>query len=793
MRRFVPALALLLVAVHAPAAHAQQNGFDLSIHNIMRGPELYGREPQNVHWSADGKYLYFQWNAPGTAWYEPLKPYRIRAQAGASPEALPESQQDSLAPLVADGDYSRDRMRKVVAWEGDLYLVEMRTGAVRRLTETGSFEGAATISADGRTVYYSRDNNVYSLDLSGGLLRQLTDIRQGAAPIDSARLGQRGGLQNTQQELFDVLRIRARLDSIARADRKYHEGLRPTPLYIATNERVVGLSISSSGRTLLVNTAIPSQGARETEVPQYVTSSGYTEPLRGRTKVGDAQSSGRVALVSLPSGTAKWLKLNPTDSTKPPSTALVLGWSPVAEQALVWTASPDYKARAVVRVDADGHLTTIDVLRDTAWVATGRGGSNLPCFTCGGWADNGARIYFTSEADGYNHLYTTDANGGDRRQLTKGKWEVTDVALSPDEKTFWLHASEAGPFDLHFYSLPVAGGSLTRLTNTSGMHQVTMSPDGQTMADVYSAANKPPELYIAKPGASSETQLTTSTTAEFRSYNWIAPAIVRVPASDGVQVPARIYRPEQFGAKANGAAVIFVHGAGYLHNVHNYWSSYSHEYMFNHLLASKGYVVIDVDYRGSGGYGRDWRTAIYRHMGGRDLGDEVDASKYLQKEFGIDPERIGIYGGSYGGFMTLMALFTAPKSFGAGAALRSVTDWAHYNHQYTAQILNTPQADSISYRQSSPIYFAQGLEDPLLMLHGMVDVNVHFQDIVRLTQRLIELGKTDWWLAPYPVEDHGFVRPDSWTDEYRRIYELFERTIGPNRLPNKGSFLGTSR
>ena len=199
--------------------------------------------------------------------------------------------------------------------------------------------------------------------------------------------------------------------------------------------------------------------------------------------------------------------------------------------------------------------------------------------------------------------------------------------------------------------------------------------------------------------------------------------------------------------------------------------------MFNQYLASKGYVVLDMDYRASAGYGRDWRTAIYRWMGGRDLQDEVDGSKYLQKEFGIDPERIGMYGGSYGGFMTLMALFTAPKSFGAGAALRPVTDWAHYNHGYTARILNSPDTDTLAYRRSSPIFFAEGLEDPLVILHGMVDTNVHFEDSVRLTQRLIELGKKGWSLAPYPVEDHGFVRPDSWTDEYTRIFDLFESTI----------------
>jgi len=251
-----------------------------------------------------------------------------------------------------------------------------------------------------------------------------------------------------------------------------------------------------------------------------------------------------------------------------------------------------------------------------------------------------------------------------------------------------------------------------------------------------------------------------------------------------VQVAAHIYRPEDMRAQSNGAAVIFVHGAGYLHNVGNFWSEYPREYMFNQFLASKGYTVLDLDYRASSGYGRDWRTAIYRHMGGRDLQDQVDASKYLQSQFRIDPERIGIYGGSYGGFITLFALFTQPQHFGAGAALRSVTDWNFYNHGYTSNILNIPQSDTVAYRRSSPIYFAEGLKDPLVILHGMVDTNVLFQDVVRLTQRLIELGKTDWELAVYPVEDHAFLRPSSWADEYRRIFEIFEKNL-PSRVPAK--------
>jgi dipeptidyl aminopeptidase/acylaminoacyl peptidase len=187
--------------------------------------------------------------------------------------------------------------------------------------------------------------------------------------------------------------------------------------------------------------------------------------------------------------------------------------------------------------------------------------------------------------------------------------------------------------------------------------------------------------------------------------------------------------------------------------------------------------VLDIDYRGSKGYGRDWRTAIYRHMGGTDLDDQLDAAKWLVSAQGVDAKRIGIYGGSYGGFITLMAMFTQPDVFAAGAALRPVSDWANYNQQYTGNILNQPQSDDEAYRQSSPIYFANGLKGRLLIAHGMVDTNVHFVDTVRLVQKLIELRKDNWELAVYPVEDHGFREPSSWADEYKRIFHLFETTL----------------
>jgi dipeptidyl aminopeptidase/acylaminoacyl peptidase len=770
---------VLSLGAQQPAARPAppRSSFDFSIKGIMRGHEMVGRTPSDVRWSADSRWIYFSWNPPGTEERAPLQSYRVRAEAGAVPESLTVAQMDSAGPLAALGDLSANNTMRTAEWNGDIFVVTLRTGALRRLTSTVARETDPHFDREARHVFFVRDNNAFSFDLATGEEKQLTDIRPGPKPKEDEKpTPQRAYLEAQQRELLGAVRDEIHLDSLEKREKAQLDSLGPRTLWLRKDETVSTISVSPAGNALLLATTIPAgDGQRVSEIPHFVTKSGYTEEKKSREKVGDVQDGGRIAYIPVTRGEPKWLTLFPGDTANAPGLAQVNGWSDDGTKALVFAVSFDWKRRYIYTVGAKGALTALDTLRDSAWV-------DGPALGEAGWLDGGRRIWFVSEADGYAHLYTMSASGGDRKQLTSGKWEVDDVAISNDRRSFYLHTSEASPFEQQFYRVPVTGGARTQITRTSGGHTVVPSPNELLLADVYSTSNRPPELYVMRnqPGAK-EARLTLSPTAEWLSFNWLVPDIVMIPASDGVQVPARIYRPKDMSAQANGAAVIFVHGAGYLHNVNHYWSYYFREYMFNQYLASRGYVVIDIDYRGSAGYGRDWRTAIYRHMGGRDLQDEVDGSKYLHDRFGIDPKRIGIYGGSYGGFMTLMALFTESPHFGAGAAIRSVTDWAHYNHGYTSRILNTPTQDSVAYRQSSPIYFAEGLRDPLLMLHGMVDDNVHFEDIVRLTQRLIELGKTNWDLAVYPVERHDFVRTTSWQDEYRRIYELFDRTIGHPR------------
>jgi dipeptidyl aminopeptidase/acylaminoacyl peptidase len=339
-----------------------------------------------------------------------------------------------------------------------------------------------------------------------------------------------------------------------------------------------------------------------------------------------------------------------------------------------------------------------------------------------------------------------------------------------------LVANRSHPGIHNVYQLNLATGQLDQQTQLTGRTDFHLSPDETQLLLTHSSRLAPPELFLqATTPNAKPVQLTHTASDAFLTQAWRQPEIIAIPSSHGDQpIYARVYQPTSDVQAGKRRAVVFNHGAGYLQNAHFGWSSYFREFMFHSLLVEQGYVVLDMDYRASAGYGRDWRTAIYRDMGQPEVEDLRDGIDWLVENAEVDRQRIGTYGGSYGGFLTFMAMFKAPELFKAGAALRPVSDWAHYNQGYTSNILNTPDIDPIAYRRSSPIFFAQGLQQPLLINAPMVDSNVFFQDTVRLVQRLIELEKENFETAIYPVESHGFVQPSSWLDEYRRIYKLFD-------------------
>jgi dipeptidyl aminopeptidase/acylaminoacyl peptidase len=765
----------------------------LTIEKIMQGEKFTGFSPSEMQWSPTGTRLYFNWNPE----MEPVSPLFVISVNNIKPQRVSTDEKKSLPSFT--GTYNRNRTKMVYSKDGDLFILDLKSGSTRQITSTLAMENNPVFSKNEDKVIYAGGNNLFSWDIASGSIAQLTDLRQGnerreETPFASPR---ERVLHNNEMYLIRVLAERKRTRDLEEKEAKALEPKRPKVIYTGSGmARSLKLSPDNNYLTWL---SMPQGDEKTTIVPSYVTESGYTEEIRSRSKVGSNISvSSELTIYDIRRDTTYKVKTDDipglTDvpsylsdypdkkkgpevkPDKPVKRGIMINdplWSDDGSFAVVEIYSNDNKDRWLMLLDPDtGSLKLLDRQHDEAWI----GGPGIGYRGTMGWLGDNKSLYFQSEETGYSHLYTIDVTSGTKKAWTSGKFEVSGLALSNDKKYWYFISNEADPGINELYRLSVKDGTKTRLTNFEGGVEAELSPDEKYFALRVSKSNSPWELYLLENKEKAvPVKITESTAPAFRSYNWRVPEYVKIPATDGAQVPARLYRPAS--PLKNGPAVIFVHGAGYLQNAHRWWSSYYHEYMFHNFLVDNGYTVLDIDYRGSAGYGRDWRTAIYRYMGGKDLDDQVDGARYLVQQCQVDPARIGIYGGSYGGFITLMAMFTKPGVFAAGAGLRSVTDWAHYNHGYTSDILNTPAADSLAYVKSSPIYYAEGLKGALLMCHGMVDDNVHFQDIVRLSQRLIELGKENWELAVYPLESHGFVEPSSWTDEYKRIFKLFEENL----------------
>ena len=642
----------------------------------------------------------------------------------------------------------------IASWKGDLFLTQ--GAAPGRATRTE--EAETNVRWLGAKRYaYQIGHKVYVKDLRSGVVRQKASI----LPQDPEK--STTDFQSQQQDrLFPVLKER----EDARKRRQREQGI--AKLRIGKERQLIMAELSNDEDLLLVVHAKKSKGKRD-QMPHFVTRDGFVKTTKLGYKVGRAPLDHQLSVYNLKTGQRADIGLNalPAKTDKKKIWVEATQWSRSGRLALS-VFSHDYEERWLLEIDLKtAKATLIEHLHDDAWHSWDHNEF--------GWTPDGKKLWYLSEKTGFAHLYLW--NGQTNQALTKGKYEVSSVHPSPDGKWFYYRANAQRPSRYDVYRVDTSGQAV-QVSNLGGQTAFDLAPDGKNLVLLHSKTAVPPEVFIqsSKPGAQAKA-ITRLASREFLKQDWTLPQIVQVPSTHHDKtIPAKLYLPPA-GVRSNGAAVVFIHGAGYLQNSDEGWSYYFREFMFHTLLTRRGVVVLDMDYRASAGYGRDWRTAIYRQMGTPELQDLKDGVGYLVAKHGVGADRVGVYGGSYGGFLTLMALFKEPDLFACGAALRSVTDWSQYNHEYTARILNTPKEDAEAFKRSSPIEFAAGLKKPLLMAHGMLDNNVVAQDTIRLAQRLIQLKKENWEMALYPVEAHGFVEPESWLDEYRRILKLFEANL----------------
>lgn len=766
----------------------------ITLEQIMSDPTWLGRQPEKPQWSVLGDIVYQRQQSDTK-----LNDVYYVDESGKSVKVKPTQlhlYQASEKTTSADGQYTAWRYQ-------DSVFVLMPDSQIVRLSHGGPALYQLSFLTDNRLMARA-DNSFLVFDLTTGEQSELVSWQFAKSP--GANKAPADFIAAEQQSLIQYIQVQRKNRADKFAEQQLIDAMSPaaapTPVYFNPDHKLIAAKVSPDGQhAIFVTTENVSSSDASDIMPHYIQENGRIAALNVRSRVADAKpinhttwlvdinksTATKLSYVGLPGynddvladvkrENAAALNEKYVDNRLPRDIRLMGGassiqWHSDGSQVALMLEAWDNKDRWIATVDmADKRLETVHRLHDDAWINYRHNKM--------GWLNNYHSLYFQSEHSGYSHIYLYTP-GEKLKALTTGQFVATDLTLSGDDQFIYFKANKKHPGIYEIYRVNVVTGEHQQLTDLNGMTDYKLSQDGKRLLLTHSTVTRPPELYTASAdGATDPVQITRTVSEAYLAKPWATPKVIAIPSSHTeAPIYARLYLPEDYDKGQPRKAVVFNHGAGYLQNSHLGWSLYFREFMFHSLLVQHGYVVLDMDYRASAGYGRDWRTAIYRKMGTPEIEDNIDGVNWLVENVNVDRQRIGTYGGSYGGFLTFMALFTEPDLYAAGAALRPVSDWAHYNIGYTSNILNTPEVDPIAYRRSSPIYFAEGLEKPLLINAPMVDDNVFFVDVVRLVQRLIELEKDSFDTAIYPVEPHGFVQPSSWLDEYRRIFKLFEEEL----------------
>jgi dipeptidyl aminopeptidase/acylaminoacyl peptidase len=743
---------------------------ELTVPQIMAEPSIAGMRPEAERLSPDGSMVVFMWNAEGK---EPKNVYLWNGSGEAKVILRPSDLLPAIRPAIPENKLG--------------YGITVRDEFTRdRENQIGNLDW----SPDSKKLLFTQNGDLWTLNLEGdNKPKRLTRTQTAevfARWLDDHRIAflQGGNIFVIDTEQFSLVQLTREAN--------------PTAFISVQN------STASRDGQMMAYVLSDSSKQRALVVPNYLDEFVQAQTTRR------GWSEQRIFAVKTDGSTERAYEAK-LPKSEGAGYIRSLRWASDNRSLVIDRIDKDLKRRQLFYIHniggKDEQVILVTEETDPKWVA---GLSRIvepdPL--------DAATLIFGSERDGYNHLYlaqleyrkpepnpTGEVRGENPadpgftgnvniRQLTKGNFEV-DWAKWNGLRIFYS-STEAGTEVREFYAVsPLPDTERVQIyTGDKGMKtgpQIEEIDTDPEMLFTNSQWNKPAELFRIKlcpncAGISGVQQITHSTPAAFGKIGWVAPKFIDIPAKDGKAIKSKIYLPLRGAADVKRPPmVVFVHGAGYLQNTINGWNNYYREFMFNELLVQKGYVVLDIDYRGSAGYGQAWRTDVYDFLGGLDMRDEVDAIDYAVAHYGVDAKKVGVYGGSYGGFMAEMLIFRAPDKVAAAAALRPVADWKNYyasSNIYTAERLGFPEKNPEAYKRSSPISYADKLERPLLILHGLQDDNVHVQDSMQLVEKLIRLGKTPYFEAMfYPAENHGFTRPESWTDEYGRILTFFEKHL----------------
>ncbi|WP_114751371.1 S9 family peptidase [Pleomorphovibrio marinus] len=393
------------------------------------------------------------------------------------------------------------------------------------------------------------------------------------------------------------------------------------------------------------------------------------------------------------------------------------------------------------------------------------------------YLDNGKGIISTSEKDGFKHIYHHDLSGNLIRQITSGDWEVTElIGIDQDAGKIYFHSTEVSPLQTHLFVVDMKGENKKQLTKESGTHQTDMSPDFKYYIGTFSNTETPDLIRLFDTDGLELTVLENNSRLKERleNFNLGSKEFFEMEAADGSKMNGYLIKPHDFDPAKKYPVLMYVYGGPGSQNVKDSWTSIRDFWHFH--LAGEGYLVACVDNRGTGAKGREFKHATYANLGKLEVEDQIDAAKYMGTLPYVDPERIGIWGWSYGGYMSSLSLMLGNEVFKTAIAVAPVTTWRYYDTIYTERYLQTPQLNPSGYDDNSPLTHVGKLEGSFLLIHGTGDDNVHFQNAVDLTNALIGANK-QFETFYYPNRAHSISGGNTSFHLYRKMTDFIKKSL----------------
>jgi dipeptidyl-peptidase-4 len=732
-------LALLIIGDNAPAearpasgpgADASTPKEALTVERIFADPPLAGTRPSNLRWLPNSEGISYLIEE-GAEDAQQTKLVVTEVPSGkqtiiciADTIRIPEDLEKDEDAVFSIGSYEWIGAGKMIVfgYGGDVFTLNVKSGEVVRRTKTDEDEENLTVAPDGKSLAFTREHDIYVLDLEDNAVTRLTN----------------DGSDTMYNGVLDWI---------------YMEEL-------FTRGDVQGYWWSPDSR------AIAFLQIDETPVPEFsivdFLPTHNTAELQRYPKAGDPNPIVRVGVCDLERREVTWMDVDTGDD----SYIARVYWLGDGRRLAIEKLNRAQNDLRLLFADAQtGAVTEVLAEESPAWI-------NVSYMKH--YYENKPQFIWSSERDGYNHLYLYNIEGTLIRRLTNGSWGVSDLYGADELRGgIYFAALQKSILERHLYRVSEKGGGIERISRRAGTHSVTFSPDYRYYIDRFSNVTMPTIISVRHANGD-EVIKVGDQGSPLGEYELPETEFLTITSAEGLEFQCSMIKPLDFDPSREYPVLVYVYGGPGSQVVRNRWGGSSQ--LWHLFMASRGYIVFSLDNRGSYGKGRAWEDVVLKQLGYYELEDQLAGVEYLKTLPYVNPKRIGIWGWSYGGYMTALAMFKAPDVFKAGAAVAPATDWHLYDSIYTERYMKRPEDNPVGYAEASPLNHVDGLKGSFLLMHGTDDDNVHMQNSIKLTKAFIESGK-DFDLMLYPGKDHSIRGEKSRTHLFSKLTRFFDENL----------------